>query len=480
MQAAQACADKGVATILGGIGWDQTPAVRQWAEQNHQLYFHNSAVQKGSDGLHYSFSFGAPVEQFGHWFAQIIHDAYPGKKVAILWRQSPNWQPARTTFLEDAKKFGNQVVYDQPVQLNQGNYTQELLQARSAGAEVVFALENSLSSIEMVKQAQAQNWYPDWALVGANITLNTLGQTALDQPIVSTSLLDYYTPGYYGGGYAPVAKYIKEFEALYAKDDPNADLSGDGGDILYSNWEFNRLMADILARCGPDCTRNKLAGILLAGYHTTVQPLCNYDFDTGDHHWGYHSSQYVRVFKDPAGNPPGRSSSAARRTSEHADDRRRADRGQHLRAHRPRIGAGLQDHAGAELRPGGGRHPVHLRDLVDLREAWPAMVGGCPRRHRDRVADRPALRARRRAADDDRPASHRGRGHDRPVHDHARSRGRVVRGDHLHVARAHRGRRDLHRGGSGQPGSAACPRSSSRPLPRGWRPSSATPISVSP
>lgn len=301
VQAAQACMDKRSAFIIGGIGWDQTPAVRQWAEQNKQLYFHNSAVQQGSEGLRYSFSFGAPVEQFGHWFAQIVKKAYPGKKVAVLWRQSPNWQPARDVFLADAQKLGITVVADYPVQINQANYNQELLQARNAGAEVVFALENSLTSIEMIKQAQAQNWHPGWAIVGANIVTNTLGDSALDQPLVGTSLLDYYLPGYYGGGYAAVAKEIKEFEALYARVRPNADLAGPGGDILYSNWEGQRAMADLLATCGPDCTRNKLAGILLSGYHKEVRPLCGMDFRGGDHHWGMGLTQYVQAFRAPNG-----------------------------------------------------------------------------------------------------------------------------------------------------------------------------------
>ena len=44
VQAAQQCKDKNTFVLLGGIGFDQIPAVRQWAEQNHELYLHHIAT----------------------------------------------------------------------------------------------------------------------------------------------------------------------------------------------------------------------------------------------------------------------------------------------------------------------------------------------------------------------------------------------------------------------------------------------------
>jgi hypothetical protein len=63
-------------------------------------------------------------------------------------------------------------------------------------------------------------------------------------------------------------------------------------------------MADLLKRCGPDCTRNKMAGLLLAGYHHTVPPNCDVNFGrTADHHHGGYLFNAVHVVKDPKGNP---------------------------------------------------------------------------------------------------------------------------------------------------------------------------------
>ena len=50
VQAAQTCKDKNTFVLLGGIGFDQIPAVRQWAEQNHELYLHHIATIEGAAG----------------------------------------------------------------------------------------------------------------------------------------------------------------------------------------------------------------------------------------------------------------------------------------------------------------------------------------------------------------------------------------------------------------------------------------------
>ena len=44
MQAAQKCKDLNPFLLIGGIGFDQIPAVRQWAEQNKMLYIYHDAV----------------------------------------------------------------------------------------------------------------------------------------------------------------------------------------------------------------------------------------------------------------------------------------------------------------------------------------------------------------------------------------------------------------------------------------------------
>lgn len=303
VQAAQTCKDLNTFFLLGGIGFDQIPAVRQWAEQNHELYYHHIATIEGSAGLRYSFSPLPTVEQMGTAFGHLAVQRFRGQKIGVLYRQSSNWSPGSDAFIRVVRAAGMQVI-SKGVTINQGNYTQELTELHSAGVKVVFAWENALATTEMLKQAQGQNYHPSWLVFPFNLETNTLGRSSLDQPILGVAAWDAYDPGYYGGGFAPYVAEIHQFEAQYHQYDGSADLSGDGGDLLFLNWEGQKQIADLLQRCGPQCTRNRIAGLLLAGYDHTVPPNCNINFGrTSDHHHGGDLVNVFQVEKDPNGRP---------------------------------------------------------------------------------------------------------------------------------------------------------------------------------
>ena len=304
VQAAQACKDWGTFMLLGGIGFDQIPAVRQWAEQNHMLYLHHVATTENTAGLRYSFSALPSVEDLGKQMGELAAWQFRGKKVGIIYRNSSNWSPGVKTFEQVVRAAGMQVVGSYPVTINQGNYTTEISRLQAAGAQVVFSWENALADIEILKQAQGQNYHPAWLLAAFNIITKTLGSSSFDQDLWGAAAWDSYDHGYYGGGYSSYAADIKEFEREYAHYDPGADLGGDGGDLLFDAWESWRFLGDLLKRCGADCTRNKMAGLLLAGYHHTVPPNCDVNFGvTADHHHGGYLFNTLHVVKDPNGNP---------------------------------------------------------------------------------------------------------------------------------------------------------------------------------
>ncbi len=226
--AAQACKDWGTFVLLGGIGFDQIPAVRQWAEQNRQLYIHHVASIQGTSGQRFSFSALPSVEQAGTAMGQLAIKKFSGKKIGVIYRASTNWQPGYELFKQTVEKAGMDIVGEYGTNVNQGNYTQEITQLRSKGAEVIFAWENAVAATEMIKQAQGQDYHPAWLLFPFNLTTWTLDQdhSAMDQDIWGLSVWDAYDPGYYGGGFAPYADQIKEFERQYRKYDPNANLNG--------------------------------------------------------------------------------------------------------------------------------------------------------------------------------------------------------------------------------------------------------------
>jgi hypothetical protein len=73
---------------------------------------------------------------------------------------------------------------------------------------------------------------------------------------------------------------------------------------LFLNWESQKGLYDLLLACGNGCTRNKMAGLLLAGWNKTTPPNCNADFGrTGDHHHGGYLFNVLHAVKDPNGRP---------------------------------------------------------------------------------------------------------------------------------------------------------------------------------
>ena len=105
-------ADKKIFMLLGGIGFDQIPAVRRWAESKHMLYLHHTATVKGSRGLKYSFTELPSVERMGEGFGQLYLSKFKGKRVGIVERDSANWKPGADDFKKMLAKQGITPVAD--------------------------------------------------------------------------------------------------------------------------------------------------------------------------------------------------------------------------------------------------------------------------------------------------------------------------------------------------------------------------------
>jgi ABC-type branched-subunit amino acid transport system substrate-binding protein len=291
--AAQACQDQsgGDFFLLGGIGFDQIPAVRVWAEQHHMPYIHHIATANGSQGLRYSYTMLPTLEQIGTQYGQYYAGHYPGVKLGVIYRNSSNWQPgldAFNNYLKQAGQYGN-VVDEEPVTNNQGDYSTQIAQMHNVhGAQMVFIYENALAAEQFIQQSSSQNWNPQWLMFPFNLTLETLTQAGVD-----TSRMDgvipwpSYTCNASGDSrFAAYKSELQKFEAAYRQYDPGANLCGDGGDLLFGTWLAWEQTYDLLYQCGPGCTRNNIAGLIQSGYHATVGANCPVDFRGGDGHHG--------------------------------------------------------------------------------------------------------------------------------------------------------------------------------------------------
>ncbi len=301
LTAARACNAKGIFMLLGGIGFDQIPAVRNYAEDNHVLYLHHTATINGTAGKKYSFSELPTVERTGEAFAQLANSKYKDKKIGIIKRDGLNWEPGVVAFKALAKRYGLKIVAEKAVAANKGNYTDEILAMKNAGAEVVWAWENALISTQILVQAKRQSYNPNWLMFPFNLTSQTLEGDALAPKLDGVAMFAPYSRGDYGNGFQSYADDVKLFEAQYAKYKSDADLNGVGGDLLFLNWQAQKALYEQLLLCGKDCTRNRFVDVLLSYKAKPTSSACTIDFTTGDRRHGAQQLNFSETYKSPSG-----------------------------------------------------------------------------------------------------------------------------------------------------------------------------------
>ena len=299
--AAKTCVAKNIFMLLGGIGFDQIPTVRNYAESVHQLYLYHTATINGSQNLKYSFTELPTVERTGEAFAQLALQKYKGKKIGILERDSSNWSPGVDAF---KKVKGLDIVDEEKVPANAGNYTSQITNLRNSGAQVVWIWLNAVETTEVVEQMKSQAWSPNLMVFPFNLTSQTLGNDAMNPPMDGVAMYPAYSDGDYTGTFAAYQDDMKEFKAQYAKYDGGAngpDLSGVAGDLLFLNWVGQKALYRQFLLCGKDCTRNKFVEVLQHYDQVPVSSGCRVDFVHGDHHHGATDLTFMQTYKSPSG-----------------------------------------------------------------------------------------------------------------------------------------------------------------------------------
>jgi len=297
VQAATTCKAKNPFMILGGIGFDQIPAVRNWAEQNRVLYLTHTATVKGTEGKQFSFSALPSTERMGEVFGELAATRFKGKTIGIIKRDSPNWEPGVEAFKAVAAKYGIKIVAERAVAASKGNYVDDILAMSNAHADVVWAWENALAATEIIKQAKGQTYSPNWMVFPFNLTSQTLGDDALNPKLTGVAMYTAYSFGDYSGSFAPYASDMKEFERQYKQYDPDVDLKSLGGDLLFLNWTAMKALALQLGECGRDCTRNKFIDVMKGYNKRPVPSACQIDFTRGNDHLGGYAVNIMETYK---------------------------------------------------------------------------------------------------------------------------------------------------------------------------------------
>ncbi len=290
------CKDRKPFIMLAGFGFDQIPVVRTLAEQDHQLYIHHIAREDFSKK--YSFSFLPSVETTGRRAAQWIFHQHRGKKLGVIYRASENWEPGHRTFKDEMSKNGVGIDADLPVDKNDTIYSNQIRTLKNRQVKVVFLWENVLAAIEIIRQARAQNYNPQWVTFPFNLMTDILKDgTYSPIPIEGLAMWPAYKPGVTSGTYSSYSNEIRLFEAKHSQY-----ASGKRDDITWMTWLGWKQMHHMLLACGKSCTRNRLVGLMQANLVKPVLGDCAFDFKRNGHVGGF----AINVFRtDYAGGKIG-------------------------------------------------------------------------------------------------------------------------------------------------------------------------------
>ena len=172
---------------------------------------------------------------------------------------------------------------------------------KTAGGEVGWVWVTALEVTQLLKQAKAQQYNPQWLLFPFNLSSQTLDSDALNPTLDGVAMYPAYSKGDYSGGFASYADDMKEFERQYAKYDPNIDLGGIGGDLLFLNWVGQKALSVQLTQCGKDCTRDKFIDVMRSYQgKSPSSSSCPIDF-RGDGFHGSDSLNFMTTYKSASG-----------------------------------------------------------------------------------------------------------------------------------------------------------------------------------
>lgn len=283
------CNDLNPFFVLGAIGFDQIPAARTAAESAKMLYIHHMAREDFTKK--YSFSYLASVEKMGALFGEYVIAHHSGEKVGVVYRSSEDWKPGYDAFKRTvAGKID--LVADLPVVKQQSVYTDEIRKLDEAHATTVFFWENALMAFDIIKQGRAQAYHPHWLIFPFNVTFDKLEPDPLDKPYEGVAPWPAYTPGPHSGPWADEMRTFEAAQAKYGENKPN--------DTIWMTWLGMKQLHQLLLDCTKDCTRNKIAGLLLTGTHKSTPPACPIDFSRNGHVGGFTANAFESFVKPDA------------------------------------------------------------------------------------------------------------------------------------------------------------------------------------
>lgn len=315
-EALNQCKNNNPFLYMGGVGFDQAPAGRSWAETNKLPYLFNLAVE--ATNLKYSFSFMPSIERNGRTIGQFTGSRFAGKKVGVIYVDTDNWRAGYKEFEKEIVKRGMRVEPGQAHAITNNNHPDFGLiisQMQGAGVNLVLTYINALALNRFIIQADGQLYHPViLSPDGFDLVTDVAGNRPPSQYGSSGDGIDHMRnfPGIYASWVSPAYEMgppaeksrasvpwfseMQEMKAAYKKYGVKSDDRVNDVDWMF--WLYSKTVHQMLTDCSKECSRNILAGLMLTGYKTEIVG-CGIDFSLGGGRVGGYNHNIYK--SEPAG-----------------------------------------------------------------------------------------------------------------------------------------------------------------------------------
>ncbi len=186
------------------------------------------------------------------------------KRIGIVYEGTSTAKAAKEGFKAKAAQMGLQVVFEQPIAMNQSTCANEVSNLQARQVELVYMMNGPLGGICMLRDSKALNYRPTWTGVGVSWNFNVVAAAsggAADGIRTLASMTTLDTPA--GQHYAEVVRQRA----------PNTGAEDD--DIMLLVYSLAQTYVEALRRTGPDLSREAFVQTMetkMNGYESGYLP----------------------------------------------------------------------------------------------------------------------------------------------------------------------------------------------------------------
>jgi branched-chain amino acid transport system substrate-binding protein len=240
--------------LSGAAGTDQIQACARYANSVGVPYLGAGVTEVGLTGLPYFFATSMTYPDQGPLLADYLVEEQGAKneKNAMLWFDTPNFQDAHDAFVDAMSDRGISLAYDKKVSKGAGNQTaRSEVQAMSLRQiDNVFILTSPVWFLQVIAEANRQQFSPLWTGVGITMTFDTVANVGCGSG-PSLDGATFFSPF---PAWSDTKRFDPEFDKAVRALHPEKN---GGDDFMWLSWSGTKGLWEMFKRVGADITRNK-------------------------------------------------------------------------------------------------------------------------------------------------------------------------------------------------------------------------------